>query len=165
MVSPPLEANLVVSPSSLSLLLRTSPKYLVPFFRPFEGFLAERGVRLEEAHDRAWVERLIEALTAPEANLPSALAQALLDVSELAGNEGLVNALDAPHVRQLDLFRGRSQLLSEDLAFHLSVAHGAAFRATRALVATGGGEARRFAEYLPRRRSRVGRNASNLLNI
>lgn len=166
MVSTRPVANHVVRPTFLE---RASTEYLVPFLRPFEGFLVERGVRLEEAETPDWIECLIDALTAPEANLPSALAQALMDVADLAGSEGVEASFDAPHVRQLDLFRGRSSLTAEDLALHLYVAHGAVFRATRALVAMGGGEAHRFAEYLPSSPRRLNnfewsQNASNLLN-
>ena len=133
----------------LSLLERVSPELLVRFLRPFEDYLAGREVALDGvAHDHAWIGALHETLITFDAAMPGALQQALLDVADLASDQGHELALELAGERQLTLFAPGSEVSAEDLAFKLFLEHSELFAASHARVLSQ--EARRFVEFFPK---------------
>lgn len=143
--SAPLIKNLV----RLSLLERVSPELLVRFLRPYEGYLAGRGVNLDGVeHDHAWVGELHRVLCVVDPTMPGALQQAFLDVADLASEQGHEAALNLAGERQLNLFGESGDVSPEDLAFRLYLEHADVFMATHARVQSQ--EARRFVDFFPR---------------
>ena len=111
--SAPLIKNLV----RLSLLERVSPELLVRFLRPYEGYLAGRGVSLDGVElDHAWVGELHRVLCVVDPTMPGALQQAFLDVADLASEQGHEAALNLAGERQLNLFSKSGDVSPEDLA-------------------------------------------------
>ncbi len=140
----PIVKNLV----RLSLLERVSPVLLVRFLRPYEGYLAARGLSLDGVtHDLAWVGALHHVMSVVDATTPGALVQAFLDVAELASDEGHEAALNLAGERQLNLFAGQRGASAEDLAFRLYLEHRDVFTSTQARVQSQ--EARRFVDFHP----------------
>jgi hypothetical protein len=104
----------------LSLLERVSAPLLVRFLRPFEAYLVGRGVALDGvAHDLAWVGQLHTVLTSVDAQVPGALQQALLDVADLASDQGHEVAVSLAGQPQLGLFERPKSTSPEDLALEL----------------------------------------------
>ena len=133
----------------LSLLERVSPELLVRFLRPFEDYLSARQVSLDGVkHDHAWVGGLHEQLITADPAMPGDLQQALLDVADLASDQGHELALELAGERQLTLFAPGSEMGAEDLAFKLYLEHSELFAASHARVKSQ--EARRFVDFFPR---------------
>ena len=142
--SAPLIKNLV----RLSLLERVSPELLVRFLRPYEGYLAGRGVSLDGVElDHAWVGELHRVLCVVDPTMPGALQQAFLGVADLASEQGHEAALNLAGERQLNLFGKSGDVSPEDLAFRLYLEHADVFMATHARVQSQ--EARRFVDFHP----------------
>lgn len=134
----------------LSLLERVAPELLLRFLRPFGTYLADRGIALEGCKPNLeWVGRLHAVLTAVDPAMPGRLQQALLDVADLASEQGHEAALHLAGERQLGLFQGRASGSPEDLAFRLYLEHGDLFAATHTRVKSQ--EAQRFVDFFPRR--------------
>lgn len=134
----------------LSLLERVSPELLLRFLRPFGAYLADRGIALEDCEPNLeWVGRLHAVLTAVDPAMPGRLQQALLDVADLASDQGHEAALQVAGQRQLGLFCAPANEAPEDLAFRLYLEHGDLFTATHARVKSQ--EAQRFVDFFPRR--------------
>lgn len=143
----------------LSLLERVSPDLLVRFLRPYEEYLSERGVLLDTTPlDHAWVGELHRVLCAVDPAMPGKLQQALLDVADLASEEGHEAALNLAGERQRSLFGPSVEVTAEDLAFRLYLEHADIFVATHARVRSQ--EARRFVDFHPtERRPLIGAEA------
>ncbi len=132
----------------LSLLERVSADLLVRFLRPFEDFLTDRGVELDGVeHDHEWVGRLHRLLTRVEPDMPGKLQQALLDVADLASEQGHELTLELAGERQVSLFPEGSELSPEDLAFKLYLEQSEIFIASHTRVRSQ--EARRFVSFYP----------------
>jgi hypothetical protein len=66
----------------LSLLERVTPELLVRFLRPYEAYLAGRGLSLDGSpRDHAWVGALHQTLNTVDPAMPGVLVQAFLDVA------------------------------------------------------------------------------------
>ncbi len=119
---PPAAAAQTSSPAirslvRLSLLERVSPELLLRFLRPFGAYLADRGIDLEACEPNLeWVGRLHAVLTAVDPAMPGRLQQALLDVADLARDQGHEAALQIAGQRQLGLFCAPVSEAPEDLA-------------------------------------------------
>ena len=126
-----------------------SPELLVRFLRPFQGYLAARGIALDGVvHDLAWVGRLHTVLTAVDPQMPGPLQQALLDVADLASEQGHEIAVGLAGKPQLGLFEARPAVSPEDLAFRLFLDNAEVFAATQARVKSQ--EAQRFVDFMAR---------------
>jgi len=138
----PLLSNIV----RLSLLEGVRPEYLLQFLRPFEPYLADKGVMLDGvALDHDWIGHLHVVLSAVDPAMPPVLQQALLDIAELASDEAHEQVLELAGERQLSLFVLGRELTAEDLAFKLYLEYGEFFAATQARVQSK--EAQRFVEF------------------
>ena len=134
----------------LSLLERVTPELLVRFLRPFGDYLAARAVQLDGVeHDHAWVGGLHDVLIAVDPEMPGKLQQALLDVADIASDQGHETAVNLAGERQLNLFSTGGNISAEDLAFRLYVEHADLFAASHARIQSQ--EARRFVDFFPAR--------------
>ena len=134
---------------SLALLEATQPCLLVRFLRPFEAYLATRGINLECVADHAHVlAALYGVLTAVDRDMPVALQQALVDVAELATDAAHEHVLTIARNQQLGLFGVTARTTPEDLAFQVYLDHPELFRSAHAR--TQSTEVRRFIEFVAR---------------
>jgi hypothetical protein len=133
----------------LALLERVSPELLLRFLRPYEAYLQSRGVPVEGiSPDSAWVRKLHAALQQVDPEMPTALQQGLVDIADLATEQGLEQALRVSNKEQLNLFTKDSRVDIIDAPFRMYLDHPREFRASKIrLQAT---RVERFIEFHPR---------------
>jgi hypothetical protein len=131
----------------LDLLEAVRPELLTRFLRPFEGYLAARGIVLGGSTDLDWVSRLHQVLSTVDAEAPADLQQALLDIADLTSTDDAhENVLTAARDQQLGLFAVNPTTTPEDLAFEVYLDHRDVFRAAHARVQTA--DVKRFVEFV-----------------
>ena len=117
--------------------------------RPFEDYLSCHQVKLDGVkYDHAWVGALHDVLISVDPAMPGELQQLLLDVADLASEQGHELALELAGERQRTLFAPGSEMSAEDLAVKLYLEHSEIFAASHARVKSQ--EARRFVDFFPR---------------
>jgi hypothetical protein len=131
---------------SLELLEAVRPELLVRFLRPFEQYLAARGVLLDGVTAAgAWIARLHEVLNAVDREMPPELQQALVDIADLTTESAHEHVLAIAKNQQLGLFAVNARTTPEDLAFGVYLDHRDLFRSAHAR--TQSAEVRRFVEF------------------
>lgn len=113
----------------LALIERVSPELLIRLLRPYERHLMNLGAHLEGVErDSAWAHALRQVLIS-ERGIPEELREALLDISDLATEEGHENILRLAEERHIELLPSSEPICVEDLAFRFYLEHPEAFRA------------------------------------
>jgi hypothetical protein len=139
----------VSNPVRLDLLEHASADVLAAFFRPYAAFLRANGIAHDRLNGLDAIARLHGLINESGVQLPEGLANALLDVADLAANISLQGS-GITGTRQMELFGKKNekarQLSAEDMAFSLYLQHGAAARLAVPSPVTG--DARRFITYL-----------------
>ncbi|RYE93889.1 MAG: hypothetical protein EOO75_03355 [Myxococcales bacterium] len=128
------------------LLERVSPELLVRFLKPHEDYLRQHDVYLDGVViDGPWRSRLHQVLQRVDDRMPGDLQQGLIDIANIADQQGHEHALMARHEHQLDLFAEGEARTTTDEAFFLYLEHRPVFRSALARVQAS--QVERFAEF------------------
>ena len=140
---PPAELSHLVR---FRLLERVSPELLVRFLKPHEAYLHAHDVHLDGVViDGAWRSQLHRVLQRVDERMPPTLQQGLIDIANIADQQGHEHALAARHQHQLDLFEQTPARTPIDEAFFLYLEHRPTFRTALARVQAS--QVERFAEF------------------
>ena len=99
----------------LELLEAVRPALLVRFFEPYADYLCARNIVLDEQQvDREWVRRLHELLNSVDDEMPADLQQAIIDVADIASEQGHEQMLATLRQRQLSMFGTPTRLTAPE---------------------------------------------------